>query len=346
MVSMQAVVKAAEGRGVALQEVPRPEPRPDEVLVRVQAAAICGTDLHIAEWNAWAQGAGIRLPLILGHEFAGQVAALGREVRSLREGDYVAGETHLACGGCYQCKNGLPHICANLRLFGIHRDGCFADYATIPATCAVPISAAIPPRIAALLEPLGTALRAARSVEVTGGSVVVLGCGPIGLFAIAAARALGASQIIGLDIRDERLALARRLGCHLPLNAAAGDVLDRVLAATRGVGADAVIEASGSARAVEGAFRYLRKGGRVALVGLPSSRAALDLGPDVVFKEATVVGIHGRELFRTWTEMERLLAAGLLDVEAVVTHQMPLARCEDGLALLTAGKGGKVILTP
>ncbi|MFB3818535.1 MAG: alcohol dehydrogenase catalytic domain-containing protein [Candidatus Methylomirabilales bacterium] len=287
---MRAIVKTGEGPGIALQDIPRPEPQPGEVLVRVRATAICGTDLHIAEWNAWAQGAGIRLPLILGHEFAGHVAALGREVRGLREGDYVAGETHLACGACYQCTNGLPHICANLRLFGIHRDGCFAEYATIPARYAVPVSAAIPPRVAAMLEPLGTALRAVRSVDVAGAAVLVLGCGPIGLFAIAAARALGASCVIGLDVRQERLALAARLGCHLALDARRPDVPEQVRAATDGRGADALVEASGSGPALERAFRLLRKGCRCALVGLPSTPVALNLGPDVIFKEATPAG--------------------------------------------------------
>lgn len=343
---MTAIVKAAERPGVELRRVPVPEPGPEEVLVRVKAGAICGTDLHIAHWNAWAQRAGISLPLVLGHEFCGEVVGVGSRVRALKPGDYVAGETHLPCGECYQCRNGLQHICRNLKLFGIHRDGCFAEYTTIPELCAYRVPAAVPPQIAAMLEPLGTSLRAVLELDVSGGSVVVIGCGPIGLFAVASAKALGASRIIGLDVREERLALAKRVGCDISLDPRQKDATSRILEATGGVGADSIVEASGSAVALEGAFKFLRKGGRCALVGLPSEPVRLDLGPDVVFKEATIIGIHGREMFRTWTRMLQLLASGLLHVDPVVTHEMPLERCAEGLALLESGKGGKVILVP
>ena len=343
---MHAIVKAGEGPGVEWRRVPVPDPGPEEVLVRVTASAVCGTDLHIAQWNAWARNAGIRLPLVMGHEFCGEVVGTGSRVRALKPGAYVAGETHLPCGACYQCRNGLQHVCGNLKLFGIHRDGCFAEYATIPEQCAYPVPVTIPPRIAAMLEPLGTSLRAVLEMDVSGGSVVVIGCGPIGLFAIASARALGASRIIGLDVREERLVLARKVGCGLMLDPLHTDVTARILEATDGVGADAIIEASGNAAALESAFRFLRKGGRCALIGLPSVPVRLNLGPDVIFKEATIVGIHGRQMFRTWTRMEQLLASGLLNVDPVVTHEMPLERYGEALALLEAGEGGKVILVP
>ena len=343
---MRAIVKAAERPGISMQPVPVPEPGPEEVLIRVKAAAICGTDLHISQWNAWAQRAGIRLPLVMGHEFSGEVVGIGSRVRALKPGDHVAGETHLPCGECYQCRNGLQHICQNLKLFGIHRDGCFAEYTTIPELCAYKVPAAIPPRIAAMLEPLGTSLRAVLELDVSGGSVVVIGCGPIGLFAVASAKALGASRIIGLDVREERLALARRVGCHMALDPRQAETAGRIQDATGGVGADAILEASGNAAALEGAFQYLRKGGKVALVGLPSEPVRLNLGPDVVFKEATIIGIHGREMFRTWTRMQQLLGSGLLNVEPIVTHEMRLEEFAEGFALLEAGKGGKVILVP
>jgi threonine 3-dehydrogenase len=345
-VEMHAIVKAGEGPGVEWRRVPVPDPGPEEVLVRVTASAVCGTDLHIAQWNAWARNAGIRLPLVMGHEFCGEVVGTGSRVRALKPGAYVAGETHLPCGACYQCRNGLQHIFGNLKLFGIHRDGCFAEYATIPEQCAYPVPATIPPRIAAMLEPLGTSLRAVLEMDVSGGSVVVIGCGPIGLFAIASARALGASRIIGLDVREERLGLARKVGCGLMLDPLHTDVTARVLEATDGVGADAIIEASGNAAALESAFRFLRKGGRCALIGLPSVPVRLNLGPDVIFKEATIVGIHGREMFRTWTRMQELLSSGLLNVDPVATHEMPLSDAAEGLALLERGDGGKVILVP
>ncbi|HSB80525.1 MAG TPA: alcohol dehydrogenase catalytic domain-containing protein [Candidatus Methylomirabilis sp.] len=343
---MWAIVKAEERPGVAPKRVPIPEPAPEEVLIRVKASAICGTDLHIAQWNAWAQHAGIRLPLVMGHEFSGEVVGIGNRVRALKPGDYVAGETHLPCGECYQCRNGLQHICMHLKLFGIHRDGCFAEYTTIPEICAYRVPAALPPRVAAMLEPLGTSLRAVLELDVSGGSVAVIGCGPIGLFAVASAKALGASQIVGLDVREERLDLAKRLGCDIRLDPRQVDVTATILEATGGVGVDAIVEASGNAVALEGAFAYLRKGGRCALVGLPSEAVRLNIGADVVFKEATLVGIHGREMFRTWTRMLQLLASGRLNVDAVVTHEMPLESYAGGFALLEAGKGGKVILVP
>jgi len=345
-VEMHAIVKAGEEPGVEWRRVPVPDPGPDEVLVRVTASAVCGTDLHIAQWNAWARNAGIRLPLVMGHEFCGEVVGTGSRVRALKPGAYVAGETHLPCGACYQCRNGLQHVCGNLKLFGIHRDGCFAEYATIPEQCAYPVPVTIPPRIAAMLEPLGTSLRAVLEMDVSGGSVVVIGCGPIGLFAIASARALGASRIIGLDVREERLVLARKVGCGLMLDPLHTDVTARILEATDGVGADAIIEASGNAAALESAFRFLRKGGRCALIGLPPAPVRLNLGPDVIFKEATIVGIHGREMFRTWTRMQELLSSGLLNVDPVATHEMPLSEAAEGLALLERGEGGKVILVP
>jgi threonine 3-dehydrogenase len=233
-----------------------------------------------------------------------------------------------------------------LKLFGIHRDGSFAEYTTIPELCAYRVPAGIPLRIAAMLEPLGTSLRAVLEMDVSGGSVVVLGCGPIGLFAVASAKALGASQVIGLDVREDRLALAKRLGCDMTLDPRQGDPASHILEATGGVGADSIVEASGNAVALEGAFKYLRKGGRCALIGLPSEPVRLNVGVDVVFKEATIVGIHGREMFRTWTRMQQLLASGLLNVDPVVTHEIPLEDCEAGLALLEAGQGGKVILSP
>lgn len=343
---MHAIVKTVEGPGLTLQRVPVPEPGPEEVLVRVKASAICGTDLHIVQWNTWAQQAGIRLPLVLGHEFCGEVVGVGSRAYGLTPGAFIAGETHLPCGDCYQCRNGLQHICKNLKLFGIHRNGCFADYTTIPAVCARKIPASIPPRIAAILEPLGTSLRAALELGVSGEVVAVTGCGPIGLLAIAAAKAIGAVQVVATDIRADRLDLARRLGADVALDPTVTDVVAEVLALTHGVGVDAFIDASGSEKAIQLAFRCLRKGGKAALIGLPSTPVSLNMGVDVVFKEARILGIHGRTMYATWTHMENMLSSGKLIVDPVVTHEMSLADGAKGIALLEEGKGGKIILVP
>ncbi len=344
--NMHAIVKHAPKPGAVFKEVAVAKPKPNEVLVKVKATAICGTDLHIAAWNSWAQQAGMRLPSIMGHEFCGKVVEVGAQVRGLEPGDFVSGETHIPCGECYQCRNGLQHICARMVLYGVNCDGCFAEYTTIPAVCAYPVPPEVAPRIAAMLEPLGTALRAAVEVDVAGSTVVVVGCGPIGLYAITAAKALGASMVIGLDVVEARLTLAKRVGCDISLDPRGNDTRARILEITNGVGADAIIEASGHAAAVSGAFKFLRKGGRVALIGLPSTPVQFNLGPDIVFKEAKVFGIHGRLMFATWTRMLQLLKTGQLHVDPIATHEFPLAEYQEGIRLLEAGQGGKVILVP
>lgn len=342
---MTALMKTSPDRA-ELAAVALPEYGPDEVLIRVRSAALCGTDLHVLAWNLWARNAGIQLPFILGHECCGDVVAVGREVRGIREGDKVVVETHIPCGQCYQCRNGEQHICANLKLFGIHRNGCFAEYAAAPAVCVRPVPAAIPYDVGAVMEPLGTALRAAVETQVAGANVMVLGCGPIGLFAAAAASALGAARIFATDISPARLEIARQVGVTTALNPLDQDVRAAVLAATQGVGVDVVIEASGNVDALKGSFAYLRKGGRMAWIGLPGKPVELEIGSAVVFKEAKIVGIHGRKMFETWTQMENLLATGLLKVAPVITHTMPLSRWQEGVALAQSGQACKVIFHP
>lgn len=344
--TMLAVVKRDEHSAIGLERIRMPEPGPDDVLVRVKATAICGTDLHIAHWSGMAQSIGVRLPLVLGHEFSGEIVEAGRNVRDLACGDYIAGETHIPCGQCYQCLNGLQHICGRLKMFGIHRDGSFAEYTTIPALCARKIPASIPPKVGAILEPLGTSLRAALELGVSGEAVAVTGCGPIGLLAIAAAKATGAYRVVATDIRADRLDLARRMGADAAFDPTTTDVVAEVLALTHGVGVDAFIDASGSEKAIQLAFKCLRKGGKAALIGLPSAPVSLNVGVDMVFKEARIVGIHGRMMYATWTHMENMLSSGKLVVEPVITHTMSLTEYATGMALLEEGKGGKVILVP
>ncbi len=343
---MIAVVKQERRVGAKLEEVKTPELGSEDVLVKVKATALCGTDLHIYEWSPWAQNAGIHPPQIMGHEFSGEIAAVGNAVVNLTPGDYVAGETHIPCGKCYQCRNGQQHICGNLKLFGVHTDGCFAEYAKIPAICAVKIPTTIPPEIGAVFEPLGTALRASLAVKVAGKNVAVIGCGPIGLFAIACSRAMGAANIIATDVVNERLQLSKELGADASLNPAKEDVVDAALEMTRGVGVDVFMDASGSVAAIKQGFQYLRKGGEVALIGLPSEPIELNLGPDIIFKEAKIIGIHGREMFSTWTQMENMIDKGLLNLDPIISHRMPLSEFEKAFELIKTGKGCKVILDP
>ena len=343
---MKAVVKKQAAPGLELSHVPVPRPGTGEVLVKVKAAALCGTDIHIEEWSLWAQNAKLKLPLIVGHECSGEVIELGGHVTGLKVGDHIASETHIPCGHCLQCQIGEQHICANLKLFGVHTDGCFAEYAVIPAICARKIPDSIPFQVGAVLEPLGTAFRTAAEAGVQGKPVVVLGCGPIGLFAIGAAAMMGASKVIGIDISEFRLAGARAMGATHMLNSRTDDVVEAVLDLTDGYGVDAIIEASGSVEAIKPAFKYLRKGGRFGMIGLLTKPIELELGSDVVFKEAKIFGIHGRKMFETWRAMEEALASGRLDVSPVLTHEIPLEAYAEGISLAKSGQANKVIFVP
>jgi len=343
---MRAVLKQKKAPGAQLEDVEISELGPEDVLVEVKATALCGTDLHIYEWSTWAQNAGIEPPLIMGHEFSGEIVEVGDAVVDLIPGDYVAGETHIPCGKCYQCRNGQQHICGNLRIFGVHTNGCFGEYTKIPAICARKIPASIPPEIGAVLEPLGTALRTSLEIKVSGKNVAVIGCGPIGLFVVASSRAMGAATIIATDVVNERLQLSKELGADASLNPTKEDMVDEILKMTKGVGVDAFIDASGSVEAIKQGFKSLRKGGEVALIGLPSEPIELNLGPDIVFKEAKIFGIHGREMFRTWTKMENMLDKGLFNIDPVITHVKPLSEFEEAFELIKSGKGCKVILEP
>lgn len=344
MKEMQALIKVAPDK-TELQQVAVPEPGAHDVLVRVRSAALCGTDLHIYDWNSWAQGV-VTLPVLMGHECCGDVVAIGSEVQGITVGDKVVPETHIPCGECYQCLNGEQHICNNLKMFSIHTKGCFAEYAVIPATCTRKIPQEISYDVGAVMEPLGTAFRAADETHVGGSNVVVLGCGPIGLFAVASAATLGAAKIIATDVSALRLDTAKKMGADVTLNALDKDIVQTVLNATGGYGADVIIEASGNTEALKQSFKFLRKGGRVALVGLPSKPVELNLGSDVVFKEAKIFGIHGRIMFNTWTQMENLLASGKLVVDPVITHVLPLAHWQKGIELAKNGQACKVVYHP
>lgn len=342
---MSALVKTAPDK-TELLSVPVPECGVGQVLLKIRAAALCGTDLHLVEWNSWAQQSGIQLPTVLGHECCGDVIAVGPGVKTVHPGDRVAVETHVPCGECYQCLNGEQHICANLKLFGVHMNGCFAEYAVVPAACARRIPEGISDAAGAIMEPLGTAVRAAYETQAAGARVMVLGCGPIGLFAVAAAACMGAARIFATDVSPERMAIARELGAKDTLHPLRQSVRDFVREATGGCGVDVVIEASGNADAIKESFQYLRKGGRMALIGLPGKPLELELGREVVFKEAKLIGIHGRRMYETWSQMENLLEAGKLAIDPVITHRLPLSKWQEGIELAKTGRACKVIFHP
>lgn len=343
--TMQAVVKARPEPGAEIRVVAVPQIGPRDVLVRVRAASICGTDLHIYRWDRWSERR-IHPPLVFGHEFCGVVERIGAEVRTVREGDFVSAEMHVACGRCYQCRTGQSHICKEARIIGIDADGCFADFVKIPEANVWKVDPAIPVDYAAILDPLGNAVHTVLAGEVAGLSVVVAGCGPIGLFAIAVAKACGAGPIFASEPHPYRQKLAKQMGANFVIDSSVTDPAKEVLEHTNGVGADVVLEMSGNHQGIRQAFQTLRRGGRISLLGIPSKPLELDLASDVIFKGATVQGISGRRMFDTWYRMQALLKSGALDLSPLITDRMPLAEFNRGIELLLSGNGSKVLLYP
>jgi len=326
---MQAIVKEQRAPGLTVTTVPKPSAGPGEVLIRVRHAGVCGTDLHIADWDAWAQGR-LKPPLVVGHEFAGEIVALGDGVTELNVGQL-------------QCRTGNGHICRNTRIIGVDRDGAFAEFIAMPATNVLALDG-IPTEIGAIMDPMGNAFHAVLAAEIPGSTVFVAGCGPIGCFAVGIARAAGASRVIASDVNPKRLALAAKMGAHVTVNAAKDDVVRAVLGATAGEGADVVCEMSGVPAAVHQAFAAVRMGGRVQLLGLPTGAVPVDFANEIIFKGLLVYGVIGRKMYQTWHQMRRFLSAGLFDPRPVITHRFPLTRIDDALATIRAGDAGKVIL--
>ncbi len=339
---MQALLKPAAGPGFDLRTVPVPRPGPQEVLVRVHAVGICGTDLHIDEWDAWA-AAHVQPPRVIGHEFCGTIVEVGPEAHGIATGDFIAGECHVNCGRCHVCRRGNGHLCTRLQIIGVDRDGAFAEYVVLPARNAWPLSPAIPREVAAIMDPFGNAVHTALATELTSRSVVVMGCGPIGLCAILIAQRAGASPIVAVDVNPYRLGLAARLGADRVVDAGTEDVAGVVWALTDGEGADVLLEFSGSPEGFHAGLAALHNGGFAALLGLPHRPFEVDLANDIVFKGLHLQGIFGRRLWETWYQATALLAAGL-DLRPVVTHRLPLARFREAFDLMRTGACGKVIL--
>ena len=339
---MQAIVKETRAPGLKVTTVPKPSPGPGEVLIAVRHAGVCGTDLHIADWNAWAAGR-LRPPLVVGHEFAGEIVAVGGGVAELRTGQLVTAEGHIVCGHCLQCRTGNSHICKNTRIIGVDRDGAFAEYIVMPATNVLPLDG-IPTTVGAVMDPMGNAFHTVLTADIPGSTVFVVGCGPIGCFAVGIARAAGAAKVIASDVNTKRLALAKQMGAHVTIDATRDDVVRAVLAETAGEGADVVCEMSGVPSALHQAFAAVRLGGRVQLLGIPNGQVPVDFANEIIFKGITVYGVIGRKMYDTWNQMRRYLSAGLVDPGPVITHQFPLAKIDEALAAIRSGDAGKIIL--
>lgn len=343
LTTMRALVKETAAPGAAMREVPIPEPGPGEVLVRVEAASVCGTDLHIERWDPWAQENFGPLPMTFGHEMAGIVVDHGPGAGRIALGERVAAETHIVDGTCYQCRTNRAHVCRNLRILGVHRPGSFAQFVAIPESNAWVVEG-MSAEIAALQEPMGNAVHAAFVEEVAGQTVAVLGCGPIGVMAVAVLRQAGAARIFATDMNPERLEMARRMGADVTLDAR-DDVVGRIHLETDGNGVDVVLEMSGAERALHQGLAAVTNGGRVSLLGTHTRPATVDLSRDIIFKGVRVYGITGRQLFQTWYRTTALLEEGL-DLTPIITHRLPLDRFSEAFDLVESGHAGKIVLLP
>ena len=342
---MKAWVKSRPAPGAELLTVPDPVPAPDELLLKVRRVAICGTDLHIYNWDRWAQEK-IRPPIVFGHEFVGEIVGMGSQVKGRRLGDLVAVETHVACGHCRLCRRNLGHVCENMSIVGIDRPGAYAELVAIPAVNAWPVPRGMPLEQAAALEPLGNAVHCVLAGEIAGSSVAVTGCGPIGLFSICVARACGAGPILATDVNEYRLELARACGADRTSLVTREDWVGAAREMTDGEGVDVVCEMSGQPTVIVEALRALRNAGRLSLLGLSSHDLSFDFSKLLIFKGITMQGILGRRMFETWHQMTSLLESGRLDISKAITHVMPLEGLEEAMRTLADQKAGKIVLVP
>ena len=342
--TMRALAKVRPGPGAEIVERPVPTPGPGDVLLRMDAASICGTDLHLFTWDDWA-AENLEPPRVLGHELAGTVIGTGSGVTRVKEGDLVGVESHLFDWTCAQCRRGDMHLCRNSRVIGVHVDGGFAEQFVIPEANAIE-SNGLDPAVVALQEPMGNAVHAAFVEPIEGRSVLVTGCGPIGLCAVGIAKAAGASLVVATDTEDYRLGLARTMGADLALDAADETTEDRIAEATGGDGVEVVLEMSGAAPALDQALRVATRGGRISLLGIFGQTPRVDLSELVIMKGLRLYGIYGRRIYDTWERTQALLRSGSLDVSPIITHRLELADWQAGFDLIASRNAGKVVLTP
>lgn len=338
---MHALVKAHAAVGIELQDIAKPVPGPNDILIRVKRAAICGTDMHIYNWDAWAQKT-IPVPMAVGHEYCGEVVQIGSEVSGFKPGDRVSGEGHITCGHCRNCRAGRRHLCRNTVGVGVNRPGAFAEYVVIPAFNAFKLTAAIDDEIAAILDPLGNAVHTALAFDVVGEDVLITGAGPIGIMATAIVRFIGARNVVITDVNDYRLELARKMGATLALNVTRDKLEDAMKQLGMQEGFDVGLEMSGNAAALRDMLRTMHHGGSIAMLGIPPTEVAIDWN-EVILKGLTIKGIYGRQMFETWYKMAALLQSGL-NIRPVITHRLPYTQYQQAFDIMGAGKSGKVVM--
>jgi len=353
---MYAIVKRRREPKAEISTVDMPKIKRNEVLVKVKAASICGTDIHIWDWNEWAQNRLKKFPIIFGHEVTGEVVEVGADVTNVQVGDVISAETHIVDGTCYQCRTDRMHVCQNMQILGVDRDGVFAEYFALPERNAWKNAPHLDPAVAAIQEPLGNAVQAVlpkdHVEDIAGKNTTVLGCGPIGLMAIAALRELGAAKIFATagGLNRVRMDLAKKMGADMVLSAKeeGENLVKKVRDATDGNGVDIALEMSGDPTAVQQAFEMLTPGGRVSLLGLFEKPVEIDLNDAVVFKSAVVYGITGRRMFETWYQVKGLLSSSRFreKIASIITHRIPMRDIARGIDLVESKQAGKVSLEP
>ena len=338
---MRALVKAESAPGLWLQEVAKPEPGSNEVLIKVRMASICGTDMHIWKWDDWAQKT-VPVPLVVGHEYVGVVEAVGANVTEVKPGERVSGEGHLPCGHCRNCLSGRAHICARTKGVGVNRPGAFAEYLVIPEANVRPVPDSIPDEVASILDPLGNAVHTALAFDLVGEDVLITGAGPIGLMAAAVCRKAGARHIVVTDLNDERLALAETMGATRGVRADREDLNDVMKALGMKEGFDVGLEMSGAGPALDSMIHAVICGAKVALLGLFGKKPEVDLNT-AIFKGITFEGIYGRKMYETWHKMLAMLETGL-DVSPVISHKLAFEDYAKGFEAIRDGQACKVVL--
>lgn len=339
---MKALVKQKPETGIWMADVPKPEMGHNDVLIKIKKTAICGTDIHIYNWDAWAQQT-VPVPLTIGHEFVGEIVDMGQEVRGLNIGDRVSGEGHLACGFCRNCRAGRRHVCRKNISIGVTRTGCFAEYLALPAVNAYPIPASVPDSQAAILDPFGNATHTALAFSLVGEDVLITGAGPVGIMAVAVARHVGARHIVITDVNEYRLELAKKMGASLAINAQKTTLTEAMKTLDMREGFDVGLEMSGNPKAFGDMLTHMNHAGKVALLGFLPRETQIDWN-QIIMKGLQVKGIYGREMFETWYKMISMLQSGL-DISPVVTHEFHVDDYQKAFDTMLSGKSGKIIMS-
>ena len=338
---MRALVKAERAPGLTMMDVPMPEVGPNDVLIRIHKSAICGTDMHIWNWDAWSQKT-IPVPMHVGHEYVGVIEKVGSAVTGYKGGERVTGEGHIVCGHCRNCRAGKRHLCPNTVGVGVNRPGSFAEYLAIPAENVFPVPASIPDDVVSIFDPYGNAAHTALSFDMVGEDVLITGAGPIGIMAVAIAKHVGARNVVITDVNEYRLDLATKLGATRAVNVAKEDLKTVMHDLGMTEGFDVGLEMSGNAHAFRSMIDAMVNGGHIAMLGIFGEDAAIDWGK-VIFKGLFLKGIYGREMYETWYKMSAMIQSGL-DISPVITHRFPIEEFKDGFEAMGSGKSGKVVL--